>query len=135
MTEKWVLCPICGGKTRQKMREDTEAKNLIVILSILVDTFFARISIPKLQHPSPVFMAGNIIPCLLQTSGGWRRKKRLPLRGIRFPLSGGGFPFPAPWPVCAGEPVLLQGSWQFPEYVSRDRHPAFPLWLPLSTHT
>lgn len=30
MTEKWVLCPICGGKTRQKMREDTEAKNLIV---------------------------------------------------------------------------------------------------------
>lgn len=30
MTEKWVLCPICGGKTRQKMREDTVAKNLIV---------------------------------------------------------------------------------------------------------
>lgn len=30
MTEKWVLCPICGGKTRQKMRQDTEAKNLIV---------------------------------------------------------------------------------------------------------
>lgn len=30
MTEKWVLCPICGGKTRQKMRKDTVAKNLIV---------------------------------------------------------------------------------------------------------
>ena len=30
MTEKWVLCPICGGKTRQKMRSDTAAKNLIV---------------------------------------------------------------------------------------------------------
>lgn len=30
MTEKWVLCPICGGKTRQKMRQDTVAKNLIV---------------------------------------------------------------------------------------------------------
>lgn len=31
MTEKkWVLCPICGGKTRTKIRTDTEAKNLIV---------------------------------------------------------------------------------------------------------
>lgn len=30
MTEKWVLCPICGGKTRTKIRPDTEAKNLIV---------------------------------------------------------------------------------------------------------
>ena len=28
--EKWVLCPICGGKTRTKIRPDTEAKNLIV---------------------------------------------------------------------------------------------------------
>lgn len=27
---KWVLCPICGGKTRTKIRPDTEAKNLIV---------------------------------------------------------------------------------------------------------
>lgn len=25
----WVLCPICGGKTRTKIRPDTEAKNLI----------------------------------------------------------------------------------------------------------
>lgn len=30
MTEKWVLCPICGGKTCTKIRPDTEAKNLIV---------------------------------------------------------------------------------------------------------
>lgn len=29
MTEKWVLCPICGGKTRTKIRPDTDAKNLI----------------------------------------------------------------------------------------------------------
>lgn len=28
--EKWVLCPICEGKTRTKIRPDTEAKNLIV---------------------------------------------------------------------------------------------------------
>lgn len=26
----WVLCPICGNKTRTKIRPDTEAKNLIV---------------------------------------------------------------------------------------------------------
>ncbi len=24
---KWVLCPICGNKTRTKIREDTELKN------------------------------------------------------------------------------------------------------------
>ena len=24
--EKWILCPICGGKTRTKIREDTELK-------------------------------------------------------------------------------------------------------------
>ncbi len=27
---QWVLCPICGGKTRTKIRPDTDAKNLIV---------------------------------------------------------------------------------------------------------
>ncbi len=26
----WVYCPICGGKTRTKIRPDTVAKNLIV---------------------------------------------------------------------------------------------------------
>ena len=30
MNDTWVLCPICGGKTRTKIRPDTEAKNLIV---------------------------------------------------------------------------------------------------------
>ena len=24
---KWILCPICGGKTRTKIRKDTESKN------------------------------------------------------------------------------------------------------------
>lgn len=24
--EKWILCPICGGKTRTRIREDTELK-------------------------------------------------------------------------------------------------------------
>ncbi len=27
MCEKWVLCPICRGKTRLKIREDTVLKN------------------------------------------------------------------------------------------------------------
>ncbi len=28
---QWVLCPICGGKTRTKIRLDTEAKNLPIL--------------------------------------------------------------------------------------------------------
>ena len=24
---KWILCPVCGNKTRTKIREDTELKN------------------------------------------------------------------------------------------------------------
>ncbi|RUT55212.1 nin one binding (NOB1) Zn-ribbon like family protein [Clostridium botulinum] len=24
---KWLLCPVCGNKTRQRIREDTELKN------------------------------------------------------------------------------------------------------------
>lgn len=24
---EWILCPVCGQKTRMKMREDTELKN------------------------------------------------------------------------------------------------------------
>ncbi len=26
-TTKWLLCPVCGRKTHNKIREDTEAKN------------------------------------------------------------------------------------------------------------
>lgn len=46
MTEKWVLCPICGGKTRTKIRPDTEAKNLIVFC-------------PKCKNESVVDIAGG----------------------------------------------------------------------------
>ena len=28
LTTEWVLCPICGNKTRLKIREDTYLKNL-----------------------------------------------------------------------------------------------------------
>lgn len=24
---KWITCPVCGGKTRTQVREDTELKN------------------------------------------------------------------------------------------------------------
>ncbi len=27
---KWVLCPVCGSKTRDKIRADTELKNFPV---------------------------------------------------------------------------------------------------------
>ena len=25
--EKWILCPVCGSKTRNRIRKDTELKN------------------------------------------------------------------------------------------------------------
>ena len=25
--QKWILCPVCGGKTRDRIREDTILKN------------------------------------------------------------------------------------------------------------
>ncbi len=30
MPEQWMLCPICGGKTRVKLRQDTELKNFLL---------------------------------------------------------------------------------------------------------
>ena len=27
MTLKWILCPVCGNKTRNRLREDTVLKN------------------------------------------------------------------------------------------------------------
>lgn len=29
-TEKWLLCPACGSKTRVKLRQDTELKNFLL---------------------------------------------------------------------------------------------------------
>lgn len=34
MNDTWVLCPICGGKTRTKIKPDTEAKNLPIFCKI-----------------------------------------------------------------------------------------------------
>ncbi len=30
VTEKWLLCPSCGSKTRVKLRQDTELKNFLL---------------------------------------------------------------------------------------------------------
>lgn len=30
MNEKWILCPVCGNKTRTRVRSDTKAENLPV---------------------------------------------------------------------------------------------------------
>ena len=30
MNEKWILCPVCGNKTRTRVRADTKAENLPV---------------------------------------------------------------------------------------------------------
>lgn len=33
MGTKWLLCPICGNKTRDRIREDTELKNFPLFCS------------------------------------------------------------------------------------------------------
>ena len=55
MTQQWVHCPICGGKTRTKIREDTEAKNLPVLCKICkkesvvdIKDGKAEITVPKM---------------------------------------------------------------------------------------
>lgn len=49
MTEKWVLCPICGGKTRTKIRPDTEAKNLPIFCKICKNGFTVDIKDMKVE--------------------------------------------------------------------------------------
>lgn len=38
--EKWLLCPVCGNKTRLKLREDTILENDIV--NIPLHFFFTK---------------------------------------------------------------------------------------------
>lgn len=40
---EWVLCPICGGKTRTKIRPDTEAKNLPILCRLCKNEIVADI--------------------------------------------------------------------------------------------
>lgn len=43
MKEKWIYCPVCNNKTRIKIREETEAKNLPVFCPKCKNTFNADI--------------------------------------------------------------------------------------------
>lgn len=43
MKEQWVYCPICKSKTRLKIKEDTEAKNLPVFCPKCKNAFNADI--------------------------------------------------------------------------------------------
>ena len=33
ISQQWVMCPVCGNKTRTKIRKDTKIDKLSVILS------------------------------------------------------------------------------------------------------
>lgn len=50
MTEKFVLCPICGGKTRTKIRPDTEAKNLPIFCKICKNKLLVDIKDLKVKE-------------------------------------------------------------------------------------
>lgn len=39
MKTEWIYCPICNSKTRLKIKEDTEAKNLPVFCPKCKNTF------------------------------------------------------------------------------------------------
>lgn len=52
---KWVLCPRCGGKTRDKIRADTEMKNFPVFCpkckkEILIDV--KKFQVTVIQEPA-----------------------------------------------------------------------------------
>lgn len=40
---EWVRCPVCGGKTRTKIRQDTEAKNFPIFCKICKNEFLMNI--------------------------------------------------------------------------------------------
>lgn len=46
LKNNFILCPVCGGKTRTKIRPDTRAENLIVFC-------------PKCKRESVVNVYGN----------------------------------------------------------------------------
>ena len=48
--EKWVLCPICGGKTRTKIRPDTEAKNLPILCRLCKNEVLVDIDDMKVKR-------------------------------------------------------------------------------------
>ena len=48
MNAMWLLCPICGNKTRMKVRDDTELKNVpLYCLNITPQEELDKLSIPR----------------------------------------------------------------------------------------
>ena len=52
MSEQWILCPVCGNKTRLKIREDTELKNFPLFCpkckqEVLVEVKDLRVTVIK----------------------------------------------------------------------------------------
>ncbi len=47
---QWVLCPICGGKTRTKIRPDTEAKNLPILCRLCKNEVLVDIDDMKVKR-------------------------------------------------------------------------------------
>lgn len=45
METKWIYCPICGSKTRVKIKKDTTARNLPVFCPKCKNTFNADIKL------------------------------------------------------------------------------------------
>ncbi len=39
MNSEWIMCPICGNKTRDKIREDTELKNFPLLGNEVVEQY------------------------------------------------------------------------------------------------
>ena len=62
ITEKWLLCPACGSKTRVKLRQDTELKNFLLFCpkckqEVLVSVrqfVTTRITKPDALDPEPM---------------------------------------------------------------------------------
>ena len=52
MTQQWVHCPICGSKTRTKIREDTEAKNLPILCRLCKNEVVVDIKDGKAERKS-----------------------------------------------------------------------------------
>ena len=57
MGEKWVICPVCGGKTRVRLREDTGLINFPLFCpkckcENIISAEHLRVKVQKTVHTS-----------------------------------------------------------------------------------
>ena len=62
MLIEWIHCPICGGKTRNKIRGDTELRNYPLYCpkckkESLIDV--KRLQVTVIKEPEPMNLWGN----------------------------------------------------------------------------